>query len=186
VLTCFEAEKQLAIILEKLIFFVNYKMISMKDITYTKMRNSVPNYLHNYAALGIDSKNNINAEKVNYVEEPINTDAILLFTSKYQESLNLFPFIIDFNALTFESGSKICFYGYQDIQDGSLNYRFLEDNSLKNITFQETLKPESDINDLMMDIEKRKQLKLDAVFLQFKDAKETISGTWNAASFLNS
>ncbi len=186
-LTCFEAEKQLTIVLEKLIFFVNYKMISMKDVTFARMRNNVPNYLHKYAALGIDSKNNINAEKVNYVGEPVNTDAILLFTGKYQESLNLFPFIIDVNALTFEDGSKICFYSYKDIQDGSLNYRFLEDNSIKNITFKDILKADTNINELMMDKEKRKQLKLDAVSLQFEDAKETILGKkndeWNAANF---
>lgn len=61
--------------------------------------------------------------------------------------------------------------------DGSLNYRFLEDNSVQNIVFKETLKSDvkiEDLNELMMDKAKRKQLKLDVVFLQFQEARKTL------------
>lgn len=79
-------------------------------------------YLHHYAAFRIDSKFNVNSEKVNYVEDTISTDAILLFKGQYQESVNLFEFIIDLNSLTFENGTKIILSA-KDFADGSLNYR---------------------------------------------------------------
>lgn len=171
---CFMAERQLVCILAALNFLADYKMVSIKSISYEEMRNSPPHYLHNYAALGIDSKFNINTERVNYVDAPINTDAILLFKGRYQQSINLFPFIIDVNALTFEGGAKVCFYSCQDLADGSLNFRFLEDNSIVNVTYKRTLAKEEDLNKLMMDQEKRKDHKLDAVFLQFQEARKTI------------
>lgn len=175
-LDCFEAENQLTSVLVTLIFLADYKMVSIKNIGYDEMRNNPPRFLHYYAALGMDSKFNINSERMNYVEAPISTDAILLYKGRYQESVNLFPFIIDFNALTFEGGTKICFYSFRDMEDGSLNYRFLEDNGVENIVFRNTLKSDSNINELMMDKEKRKQLKLDVVFQQFQEAKKLILG----------
>lgn len=112
-LDCFEAETQLTTVLTTLIFFTHYKMVSIKSIAYDEMRNSPPRYLHSYAALGIDSKFNVNSERVNYVADTICTDAILLFKGRYQESINLFPFVIDLNALTFEGGAKNLFLQFQ-------------------------------------------------------------------------
>ncbi|MEO6330099.1 MAG: hypothetical protein ABIO55_14280, partial [Ginsengibacter sp.] len=155
---CSEAESQLTTVLEALKFLANYKMVSIKSIGYFEMRNSKPHYLYNYTALGIDSKSNINQEKVNYAEAPINTDAVLLYKGSYQQNLNLFPFIIDLNALAFEGGAKICFYSSHDNADGSLNYNFLEDNSIVNITNTETLKQGGDINELLLDPKKRKDM----------------------------
>jgi hypothetical protein len=175
-LSCLKAEKQLATVLEPLSFFANYKMVSIKNIGFDKMRNNPPRYLHYYAALGIDNLRNINSERVNYVEDPISTDAILLFKGHYQDSVNLFPFIIDMNALTFEEKAKICFYSCKDSIGNGLKFRFLEDNSLENIVFRDILKTQSDINDLMLDKEKRKQLKLDTVVRQFEEARNTILG----------
>lgn len=184
-LDCFEAETQLTTVLVNLIFLANYKMVSIKNIGYDEMRNSPPRYLHYYAALGMDSKFNINSERVNYADDPISTDAILLYKGRYQESVNLFPFIIDYNALTFEGGTKICFYSCRDIQDGSLNYCFLEDNGIENIVFSNTLKPDTVINELMMDKEKRKLLKLDTVFKQFQEAKKIILGNDEKEEFID-
>jgi hypothetical protein len=110
------------------------------------------------------------------VEVPVATDAILLYRNKYQDqSINLFPFIIDFNALTFEAGAKIYFYKCKDLSDGSLNYTFLEDKAVvENILYKDVLKDNASINQLMMDPDKRKVRKLDVVFEQFQDARQTI------------
>ncbi|MDQ3021620.1 MAG: hypothetical protein M3R36_13780 [Bacteroidota bacterium] len=175
-LTCFEAEKYLTILLENLIFFTNYKMISIKSVEYHRMRNNTPHYLHNYSDLGIKNRNTTKEENVNYVKNPISTDAILLYKERYQDSVNLFPFIIDYNALTVGGLSKICFYNNKD-SDGNLNYRILEDNKIldPSIAFMDTLKSE-EINTIMMDDKKRKQLKLNEVFSQFEEAKKIITG----------
>ena len=171
---CFSIERQLTTILEKLSFLANYKMVSIKNIIYEEVRNQQPRYLHRFAALGIDAKSNVNSERVNYTEFPISSDAILLFRGRYQDSINLFPFIIDYNALTFESGAKICFYYSRKFEDNSLNFRFLEDNSVQNIEYKGTLENHLNINEVMIDDKKRKAAKLDTVFLQFKEAQEAI------------
>ena len=175
-LSCYQAEQQLTTVLEHLAFLANYRMVSIKRIVYDEMRNQAPRYLHSYAALGIDSKFKLNAERVKYAEDPVNTDAILLYKGRYEESVNLFPFIIDVNALTFEEGAKVCFYSRKDIADGSLDFRFLEDHQLENIVFHNVFRPDTDINQLMMDPEQRKRFKLDQVYLQFQEAQAALLG----------
>jgi hypothetical protein len=171
---CYEVENHLTTVLVTFSFLANYKMVSIKNIGYDEMRNNPPHFLHHYTTLGLDNKFNFNAEKVNYVKNAVSSDAILLFKGDYDQGVNLFPFVIDINALAFEEGSKICFYCCRDITDGSLNFRFLEDNSLENIVFRNILRPETEINELMMDKEKRKYLKLDAVIQQFQEAERVI------------
>lgn len=173
---CFAAERQLTFLLKKLAFLAGYRMVSIKNITYNETRNAPPRYLHSYTVLGIDSKSNVNTERVNYVEEPISTQAILFFKGRYQQNINLFPFLIDVNALTDETGAKVCFYSHQDISDGSLNYKFMDDNSYENITYQKAWKEGDDMNQLMLDNDKRRAYNLDTVFLQFQDAKEALLG----------
>lgn len=173
---CFAAERQLTYLLEKLAFLAGYRMVSIKNIAYQELRNTPPRYLHNYTVLGIDSKRNVNTQRVNYVEVPISTQAILLFQGRYQQSINLFPFLIDFHALTDEVGSKVCFYSHQDLADGSLNYQFMEDNSYENITYRQTWKDGEDMNLLLLDPDKCRAYHLDSVFLQFQEAKKTLLG----------
>lgn len=173
---CLAAEINLTTVLESLSFLANYRMVSIKRIDYFEMRNSKPHYLYNYTALGVDSKSNINQERVNYAEAPINTDAVLLYRGTYQQNVNLFPFVIDVNALALEGGAKICFYACNDNSDGSLIYSFLEDNSLVNIANTETLRPGVDINEVLMDFKKRRDMRFDSVFTLFQEAKKTLTG----------
>jgi len=186
-LDCYEAEKNLTTILEGLVFLAAYRMVSIKAISYEEMRNSQSYYLHSYTTLGISVKSEINPERINYTEEPINTDAILLFKSKgnYSQSINLSPFVIDLNALTFEGGVKICFYSCRKLEDESLNYRFLDNNEIENIVFKDINKSISNadeqqerqaLNELMKDNNKHIEYKLDSVFQMFQEASKTILG----------
>lgn len=182
---CKDAEDNVATVLETLNFLANYKMVSIKSIGYSEMRNSKPHYLYTYTALGIDLTSNINQEKINYAEAPINTDAVLLYRESYQQNLNLFPFIIDVNALTCEGGAKICFYACQNNSDGSLRYVFSEDNSEVCIASKKALVPGSDINELLMDPEKRKAMNFTAVYTLFQEAKKAVTGSMDTDDFLN-
>ena len=139
------------------------------------MRNSKPHYLYNCTALGIDLAFKINPETVNYQEIPINTDAVLLYKGSYQQHINLFPFIIDENALKLEGGSKICFYAFHNLNDDSLNYNFMEDNSMVSIVNTGTLKSATDMNAVFMDPQKRKNIRLDSVFSLFQEAKKAVT-----------
>ena len=190
-LDCFEAEKQLTSLLSGLNFLSAYRMVSIKAINYEAMRNSQARYLHNYTALGINVKSEINPDRINYTDQPINTDAVLLFKGQYNHSINLFPFVIDLNALTFEGGVKICFYSSRNLEDDSLDYRFLENNDIENIVFNNIRKAilEADeqekaklMNKLMKDRKDRIELKLDTVFEMFQQARKTIVGA-NALDF---
>ena len=81
------------------------------------------------------------------------------------------------NTLTLEGGVKICFYSSIDMDEKSISFRFLEDNSIENISFSETMRPGSLINEILEDKEKHKKLKLDSVFIQFAEAKKAILGS---------
>ena len=171
-LTCYEAETQLATFLEHFIFLVNYRMASIKHIGFRQSRNTDPGYLHRYAALGIDSKANIDAEKMKYTPQTVETDSVLLYRGPhYEQSINLFPFVIDYNALTFEHGSKICFFRAVDLMDESLEFLFLEDHSTVRIKWQGIKKPDTDLNELMLSEENQRTLNLDHVVDQFRTAK---------------
>jgi ferritin len=130
-LDCFAAEKQLARFFQALPFLVNYQMASIRQIGYKQPRNAYANYLHRYTALGIDNKANVDAEKINFTPETVQTDAVLLYRDdNYSNHISLAPFVIDYNALTFEHGAKVCFYRSQAIDGDILEYIFLEDNSV--------------------------------------------------------
>ena len=178
-LDCFEAERQLTIFLKAISFLVTYNMVSIKRIGYRQLRNDNPAFLHRYTAIGIDSKANVNAEKVVYTPDTAHTDAILFFKGKnYQDSTNLFPFGIDYNALTFEQGAKICFFRsiHMEEENDSLDYIFLRTNEVINIVKKDVLKSGVNFNEVMMDIDKRTAFNLDCVVKGFEDARRALLG----------
>jgi hypothetical protein len=128
----YDAENQLTIILEQLNFLVNYNMESIKNIEYYGIRNIERYYEHNFTALTPDENSNIDRDQVMVSATPLNTYAVLLYNNKidYQPKLNLFPFVIDANALASEKGAKIYFFACNG-KDGNLNYSFWEDKDSK-------------------------------------------------------
>lgn len=174
-LDCFTAETQLATFFQSFSFLVQYSMASIKRIGYKQMRHVDPRYLHRFAALGIDSKANVDAEKVIYTADTVHTDAVLIYKGQdYKENINLFPLVIDYNALTFEHGAKICFYQGKDVADGSLEYRFLEDDSNIQIELKGVIQEDTDYNQLMLKEESQIALNLDQVIIAFEEARRTV------------
>lgn len=169
------AEESLTAVLEALNFLVNYQMVSIRNIGYYETRNTKPYFLYHYTALGVDSKSNINQERFTYAESPTTTDAVLLYKGTYNQGVNLYPFVIDVNALAFEGGARICFYACRNYADDSLQYQFLEDNSTVSIGNGQTLRPGTDINEVLMNAESRKRIRFDAVFTIFGEAKKAMA-----------
>lgn len=162
---CFVAERKLSAILEKFAFLSVYDLSSIKDVGFAMARNQPQLYSHKFAILGLNKKLQAKAEKTVYTDKTVHTDAVIFFKDDYLKGyINLYPFIIDMNVLLGESGSKVCFYHSKSLAGKSLNFSFLEDNSLQNIEYQS----ESSDDD-SKDIEK-----LDSLYLQFIDAQETI------------
>jgi hypothetical protein len=134
-LDCPEAEAQLATLYATLGFLVRYKMASIRSIDFQQTKQSKPNYLHRYTALGIDSKANIDAEKIYFTAQTAETDSVWIYSgAAYQNGINLMPFVLDFNALTFEQGARICFFIAKSAK--KFEYVFLDDQSPKTLEHQ--------------------------------------------------
>lgn len=179
---CTEAETQLANLMRHFAFLTQYRMVSIKKISYRQMRNGKPEYLHRYVALGIDVKYSEDAEKGRWVSMGEQTPAVLLYQGDdYQNGINLFPFVIDYNALTFEQGARICFYSARDLNDpDALDYRFLGDNSVVRIEKKGIQNAQTKLDELMMNLEELKTLNLDCVVDGFHKARQETLGTPNS------
>ncbi len=174
---CLAAEQALTELLAALHFLAACRMASIKRIGYWQIRTEPARYMHRFAALGIDSKANVDAEKIDFTDETAHTDAVLLYRGdRYQTGINLSPFVIDHNALIFESGVKACFYRARALADEQLEFCFLEDNSLVNVTWKGVIRPDTNLNELLFDPENQKAYNLDNVIAQFRDARKCILG----------
>ncbi len=182
---CWEAELHLAQLLQHFAFLANYKMAAIKEIGYKNVRNMPPpHYIHRYTALGIDSKANKDAEKFNYTPQSIATDAVLLYKGDdYSESINLFPFVIDYHALTGETGARICFFHHLSFTaQENLDYLFLEDATVQTLELNNVLAHTTDISQIIGDKEKYTQLNIDNVITQFGLAREALLGSENTSN----
>lgn len=172
------SENQLADIMQHFAFLTRYRMVSLKKISYRQMRNGRPEYLHRYVALGIDVKFSEDAEKGRWVNIGEQSPAVLLFQGDdYQNGINLFPFVIDYNALSFEQGARICFFSARNLSDeGALDYRFLGDNSILRIEKRGVNTPQSRLDELMMEPKLLSAFNLDCVVDGFHEARQAIAG----------
>ncbi len=173
---CTEAEKQLAIILCIFNFLARYKMVSIKNGGYEKVRGADELYSHRY--IEIDNSNR--AAQLN-ISKPASTYSIQLYSGKtYDTSIDLFPFIIDLNALKQDGGADIYFFSRFDKKKSLLDYRQLNNAEVKQeITLSEFVKPETpktELEKLLQDEKTRKLIWLDTVFNQFIEARTAILG----------
>jgi hypothetical protein len=192
--TAFEAETELTEFLCTLAFLANYKMVSVKNITYEEIRNHEVHYLHAYTFLGVDNDDKLFSQKYKYDTKPISTDAILIFKHQYYDGLNLFPFIIDVHAITNELEAKICFFTYAEEGRRKLTYSDINKiSSDKNehagdisdpshvvIVYNEEVENDlkanidNDITRLRTDIKKYNDLQLNIVYTIFETARSEI------------
>lgn len=177
-LTCYEAEQQLATFLEHFAFLCCYRMASIHEIGYREIRNSAPRFVHRYTALGIDNKAQKDAEQLLYIEDTTYTDAVMLYRGNdYRQGVNLFPFVIDYNALSFEPGAMISFFRAKRFEDDNLVYQFLENQETRLIEPQGLLSDDLAYHDVLMDPEQHKRLNQDLVVDGFAQARDTILNT---------
>lgn len=175
-LDCAEAEKALALLLGKCKFLTLFRMASIKQISFELMRNSDPRYLHRYTSLGIDSKANVDAERLNYTGSPVPSDSVLLYRGEnYATSINLFPFVIDLNALNGEVGTQIAFFQAKDISTARcLEYLVVETGGKALIEWKGVLQEGQDLNELLMRDYDRHAFQLDKVIQQLESAQASL------------
>lgn len=173
---CFEAEKQLTTVLTAFKFLANYRMVSMKKIELGQFPNSdKPRYIKDFNILGRMKKRTIKDKyerRVSYSKEASSTYAVFLKNNK--AAINLFPFVLDFNALTGEDGSSIYCYEHRVGQNG-LVYFFIDGDRNEEIYYKAIISGKDE--DIKLKAEDQKNFKLDIALLQFQEAQNTILGT---------
>lgn len=180
---CLAAEKNLSLVLEQLSFLAQYRMISINEIDYNQQRNDHEGqYLHNYTLLAGESLANLDLQgNVRRESSPVISHAVIIFKDNYRENINLDPFIIDFNGLKLEGGSKICFFSHVDtFDDLDLNYSFIADHSKEVIKKSTNPKPsDAGLNALNTWLSKKSNridMNFDKVYSLFFEAKKTLTG----------
>ncbi|PZX55680.1 hypothetical protein [Algoriphagus chordae] len=180
---CQAAEKNVTIVLESLSFLAQYRMISINEIDFNQQRNDQEGlYLHNYTLLiGERLANDNSQSNVRRESSPVISHAVIIFKDNYRKNINLDPFIIDFNGLKLDGGSKICFYSHANtFDDQNLNYNFIEDDNKQVICKSANPKPNvSNLNALnrWLSIKaNRIDMNFDKVYSLFYEAKKTLTG----------
>lgn len=172
---CWKIEKSTGEFFQYFSFLTSYQMASVKKIGYRQIKNYKPVFVHRYIALGIDNKANVDAEKVDYEDDATYSDSVLLFKGDdFKQNINLFPFILDYNAISMEQGSKICFYRSLPIEKDTLEYLFIDDNSVIQFEKKGLLNGDKSINELMLNAENTKNLNIECTVDRFLEARRSI------------
>lgn len=111
---CVQAEDKLCEIFKHIGFSAKYKMVAIKHIELQKERHQPPSFQHNMVWLDrITASFGILDESITYEGFVENESVVLLkMEDNIHPYLNLSPFIIDENALTSQTNSKIYFFNY--------------------------------------------------------------------------
>ena len=116
-------------------------------------------------------------EKHRYTPQDVPTDTVLIYQGDdYSHSLNLFPFVIDYNALSFEYGANIYFYQCLNFEhEHILEYNVLKDDEPKPIEFEDIQGQNPNLDDVVGNKEKLKTWNTDHAIRQFREAKANLT-----------
>jgi hypothetical protein len=173
---CFHAEKQLTTILETFIFIADFQLVSMRKIEYQRLRDNQdePNYIKDFSILGKRQPKQQGEHQRLVQYDKIPTDAYAVFLHKKGASFNLFPFVLDYNALVNEPlSAKIYFYECREAKHG-LKYFFI-DGENEDILNYSGINQKVAISSIL-DNEGENQLKIDIALEQFIAAYNTLLG----------
>ncbi|MDR1167796.1 MAG: hypothetical protein LBK53_02755, partial [Heliobacteriaceae bacterium] len=179
VLDCFFAEKHLTVFFEKFSFLASYKVASMKKIEFFNIKNIDAGYLHHYVNLGY-SRKSIEVEERSFdnCSETVNslfTNAVLLYKgNSYTKNINLFPFVIDYNALTLEKNSKIAFFSQPAFDEDCLEYAFLDTDETFDLEYKGIVQQKGNKNVVFLTDEDMKIYSKDCVLTTFRMIQEKL------------
>jgi hypothetical protein len=109
----YRAEKILTEFLGYFAFLSNYNLTSIQGIEYHNIKECKPKFIQHYSSIDFSQSGKINHKATDNVSF---THAVFLQNRTDEElRLNLFPFVIDRNALKNERKTAIAFFNYQNI-----------------------------------------------------------------------
>jgi hypothetical protein len=142
----------------------------MKRVEYEQTRNSEPRYIKDFSIL--ERKDAANLQRVlRYDNKPSLTYA--MFFRNESTAINLFPFLLDYNALTYEQDFHIYFYECREGNNG-LRYFSTKNEKTEIIRYQAAETNTREIKSDEQKNEDQKNIRLDLVIKQFEDALNTI------------
>jgi DNA-directed RNA polymerase subunit L len=171
---CHTAELALTTVLSSFIFLANCHLVTMKKIEYEESRNLAGRYIKDLNILENKEEKSFRRRLI-YDDSPGMTYSV--FLKNKDKSINLFPFLLDYNALIDADGFQLFFYRLWDRKTG-LHYFSIESDDEKIIDYRDAkaesvvkIKDEEQKNDL------QKKIRLNLVTEQFEKAMNTILDT---------
>ncbi|MDR1738351.1 MAG: hypothetical protein LBR66_05985 [Candidatus Symbiothrix sp.] len=167
-LDCYYAEKYLTVFFENFRFLVNYKIASMKKIEYFHIKNIDKRYLYCTTIGG--SATEKEERKFDNSQQPDNalfSNAVLLYKgSDSTQNINLFPFVIDYNALILEKLTRIAFFKSNAFDEKKLEYAYINDKEELELEYKSITQHNTD--------EDMKQYNINCVFDAFRKIQKTL------------
>lgn len=170
---CHTAEISLSAILSQFKFFTSYQLITIKKIEYESARNTAARYIKDLNILEKKEARKL-LRLLKYDNVPTQTYSV--FFQNKNQSINLFPFLLDYNALTNELDSQIFLYECME-GDSSLRYFSLQSETEETINYMATSTEFMQVTSEEQKNELQKSIRLDLVVRQFEEAMNTILGT---------
>ena len=167
------AEISLTVILKKFSFFSCYQLVTLKRIEYESARNSPARYIKDMNILEKKEAKNL-LRYLKYDNTPTQTYSV--FFRNKNKSINLLPFLLDYNAITNEFDSQIFLYECMQEESG-LRYFSLESEDEKVISYNAFSTESMEIKSEEQKNEVQRNIRLDIVVKQFEDAMNTLLGT---------
>jgi hypothetical protein len=170
---CHTAEISLTTVLKGFSFLSNYKLITLRKIEYEETRNSDATYIKD---LNILEKKEAKSMQhiLKYDNAPALTYSVYFINEK--KAVNLFPFLLDYNALTNEADFQIYFYEYWNSESG-LRFFCIKSEDDEDIDYLATEKKAVEIEDEDQKTKLQAKIRKDMVVKQFEEAMNTLLGT---------
>jgi len=180
ILDCYFAEKYMTVFFEIFRFLVKYKLTSMKKIEYFNIKNIAEGYLHHYVNL---NKGESQIGKRNFDDCPdtiksLSTNAVLLYKGNdYKKNINLFPFVIDYNALMLEQLSQIAFFEEEGNTRNRLEYSYLNIDKNEELKYTGIVQQKGNKNVVFLTDNDMKVYNIDCVFDTFREIQNKLFET---------
>jgi hypothetical protein len=170
---CHTAEISLTAILIRFKFFTCYQLVTLRKIEYEAARNCAARFIKD---LNILEKNE-DKHLLRYLKYDINPAyTYSVFFRNKNTSVNLFPFVLDYNALTDELDFQIFFYQCRE-SESELCYFSIQSENEETIPYTATSTESMEIRSEEQKNEVQRNIRLDLVVKQFEEAMNTTLGT---------
>lgn len=170
---CHTAEACLADLLTALPFLNHHQLVTIKRVEYESARNKSPRYIKDFTIL--EKKEAREWQRIlKFDDTPTQSYALLMRSP--QRAFNLFPFLLDYHALTNEQVFQIQLYECREGWRG-LRYYNVEHEEAKSIYFCDAKERTKEVKTEDEKKALERDVRCDLTLRQLEDAMNTLLGT---------